>query len=58
MKKVIVKLNEREEILKYLNVKTLEIIDGFLVITHKPNSTTERGEPISLSIINYWDVVE
>lgn len=49
------KLNEREELIKYVHVKNVELVGEFLVIAHKPNKKVIRTEPISLSIINYWE---
>jgi hypothetical protein len=55
-KKVIVKLNEREKEVEYTNVKIIDIIDGFLIVVHKPKPKIERAEPIPLNLINYWDI--
>lgn len=56
--KVKLKLNEREQEIIYKKVKTIEIADGFLLIHHKPSKDITRIEPVSLSIINFWEINE
>jgi hypothetical protein len=55
MDNLTLKLNERTELISYKNVKSVEIMGEFLIITHKPSPKVIRTEPISLSIINYWE---
>jgi len=52
------KLNERDDPIKYKKVKTLEIVDGFLLIHHKPSREITKTEPINLSIIDFWEINE
>jgi hypothetical protein len=53
--KLIVKLRDKIEILNYINVVRVEIIDGFLIIGYICNSMI-RSEPIDLSYIDYWEL--